>query len=109
MAIVSGIFHQEKELERAAELLNQSGFSNFFVTGSTSSELPVPGSFFVSVLQRDQLTESNFGTGPGVPLPVFQSNHNNRGLRLTVQVKKGEKNQVAHLLRRSKAEQIQIH
>lgn len=108
MAAISGIFHQEKQLERAAELLQQSGFSHFFVTDRDPATLPVPGSFFVSTLHRDRFTENNFGVSPGVPLPVFQPSHSG-GMRLVVQVKQGEKNQAIGLLRRSKAEQIQIH
>lgn len=107
MAVISGMFHQEKELERAADLLEQAGFSKLFISSQSDPELPVPGSFFVSDIQREQYTENNFGISPGVPLPVFSAAPS-KGLRLTVQVKKADQPQAITLLRRSHAKQIQV-
>ena len=56
MAIISSLFKQEAELERAADLLSQAGFSNFFVGDDPSLSLPLPGSFFLAGLQRDSMT-----------------------------------------------------
>ncbi len=107
MAIISSLFKQEAELERAADLLSQAGFSNFFVGDDPSLSLPLPGSFFLAGLQRDSMTESNFGTNPNVPLPIFPPKPTAQN-RLTVHVREGEKNMAIGLLKRSRAEQITV-
>ena len=108
MAIISGLFHQERDLERAIDLLEQSGFSNLFVSSSGDNTLPVPGSFLVTNLQREPNTESSFGTNSGLPVPFFRPVPEN-ACRLTVSVKQGEYSHAITLLKRTKAKQIRVH
>ncbi|MBE7041970.1 MAG: hypothetical protein E7399_00545 [Ruminococcaceae bacterium] len=108
MAMISGLFHQEQDLERAVDLLEQSGFSHLFISENNPQALPVPGSFLVTNLQREPNTESNFGVNPGLPLPFFRPVPEN-AKRLTVQVKQEEKTHALTLLKRTKAKEIRTH
>ncbi len=108
MSIISGLFYEEQELERALDLLEQAGFSQLFVSSYQKPPIPVPGGFLVSSLQREPNSESNFGSNPGLPLPFFRPVPEYAN-RLTVQVKQEEKNQAVNLLKRTKAKQIKLH
>lgn len=108
MAIISGLFHEEQDLERAVDLLEQSGFSHLFVSSRKENPLPVPGSFLVTNLQREPNTESNFSANPGVPVPFFRPVPEN-ATRLTVSVKQEDKSHAITLLKRTKAKQIRLH
>ncbi len=108
MAIISGLFHQEQDLERAVDLLEQSGFSNLFISAQKEIALPVPGSFLVTNLQREPNTESNFNANPGLPVPFFRPVPEN-ATRLTVSVKQEDKSHAITLLKRTKAKQIRLH
>lgn len=108
MAIISGLFHQEQELERAVDLLEQAGFHHLFVSSVDSSALPVPGSFLVAGFQKNATTESNFGVNPGLPLPFFRPVPENAS-RLTVQVRAEDKNHALSLLKRTRAKQLRLH
>ncbi len=108
MAIISGLFYEEKELERAMDLLEQSGFSHLFVSSQKENALPVPGSFLVANLQREPNTESNFGTDSGLPVPFFRPVPEH-STRLTVSVKQEDKSHAISLLKRTKATQIRLH
>lgn len=108
MAIISGLFHEEQDLERAVDLLEQSGFSNLFVSSRKEIALPVPGSFLVTNLQREPNTESNFGTNSGLPVPFFRPVPEN-ATRLTVSVKQEEQSHAMSLLKRTKAKQVRLH
>lgn len=108
MAIISGLFHQEQDLERAINVLEQAGFSRLFVSSGQNIPLPVPGSFLVANLQREPNTESNFGGNQGLPVPFFRPVPEN-ATRLTVQVKGEEQEQAMILLKRTNAKQIKLH
>ena len=106
MSIISGLFYREQELERALDLMVQAGFSKLSIASESPSSIPLPGGYLA--LQREPNSESNFGTNPGLPLPVFRPVPEH-AKRLTVQVKQEEKNQALQLLKRSNAKQIQLH
>ncbi len=108
MAIISGLFHQEQDLERAVNLLEQSGFSNLFISSNKEIALPVPGSFLVTNLQREPNTESNFNANPGLPVPFFRPVPENAS-RLTLSVKREDKLLAMTLLKRTNAQQIRLH
>lgn len=107
MAILSGLFHQESDLEQAVDLLYDAGFSHLSISSQNQQKLPIPGGFLVTNLLREPNTESNFGINPGVPVPVFQPVPEN-AYRIFVSVGTEQLQEALSLMKRTKARQIQI-